>query len=468
MSENILFLTGRLAEKSLRRVLEDMQPSEFRYEVRDVGISVAGLMTADMIRRRMPDRSGADRIVVPGRCRGDLGALQAHYGIPVERGPDELKDLPQYFGKRGKAADMSRYDVKIFAEIVDAPRMTVEEVLERAHRYRRHGANVIDIGCLPETPFERLEEMVRSLKDAGFPVSVDSVDPNELLRGGRAGADYLLSLKEETLWVVDNVASTPVLIPSSPGNTGSLCRAMNVLSDRGRAFYADPILDPIHFGFAESIVRYVELRRSFPHAPIMMGIGNVTELTDADTSGINAILMGLISELRVSAVLTTEVSPHARRAVREADVARRMMYASRQENSLPRGYTSELLTVHGRKPFPDTPEEIAEIAKAIKDPSFRVQLSRDGIHVFNRDGHHRATNPFDIWPALGLRENGGHAFYLGVETARAQIAWQLGKRYVQDEEIDWGCAVDREHDDEREQCSPGSTREGRPFRREQS
>lgn len=461
MPEHILFLTGRLAENSLRRVLDGMQPGGFSYEVRDLGINVAGLMTADMIGRRLSLRPAADRIIVPGRCRGDLSALQEHYGIPVERGPDELKDLPQFFGKGGKLADLSRHDVRIFAEIVDAPNMTVAAVLERAHRYRRDGADVIDIGCLPETRFDLLEEMIRSLKSGGFAVSVDSVDPHELLRGGRAGADYLLSLNEETLWVAAEVASTPVLIPRSPADMHSLHRAMQFLTDQRRDFYADPILDPIHFGFAESIVRYVELRRAFPKAPIMMGIGNVTELTDADTSGINAVLMGLISELRVSAVLTTEVSAHARCAVREADVARRMMYAAREDNSLPRGYTADLLTVHARKPFPDTPEEIAEIARAIKDPSFRIQVGHDGIHVYNRDGHHRGTNPFDIWPALDLEQDGGHAFYMGVETARAQIAWQLGKRYAQDEEIDWGCALDRDRDDKREQCAPGVTHEAR-------
>lgn len=464
MPEHILFLTGRLAEKSLRRVLWDMQPCEFSYEVRELGIHVAGLMTSEMIRRRIPDRPGADRILVPGRCRGDLDLLAAHYGIPVERGPDELKDLPQFFGKGGKAADLSHYDIKIFAEIVDAPRMTIEAVLERAHRFRRDGADVIDIGCLPQTPFEQLGQMVRALKAAGFAVSVDSVDPQELLCAGRSGADYLLSLNEDTLWVADAVAATPVLIPSSPGDLQSLYRAMKVLNDRGRDFYADPILDPIHFGFSESISRFVELRRAWPCARIMMGIGNVTELTDADTSGINAILLGLASELSVSAVLTTEVSPHARRAVREADAARRMMYASRRDNSLPRGYTSELLTVHGRNPFPDRPDEIAEMARAIKDPSFRVQVSSEGLHVYNRDGHHRATDPFDIWPMLGLQNDGGHAFYMGVETARAQIAWQLGKRYAQDEEIDWGCAVDRGVDDKRQQSAPGTTLEGRPMR----
>jgi hypothetical protein len=36
-------------------------------------------------------------------------------------------------------------------------------------------------------------------------------------------------------------------------------------------------------------------------------------------------------------------------------------------------------------------------------------------------------------------DDASHAFYLGVELARAQIAWQLKKRYAQDEELHWGC-----------------------------
>jgi hypothetical protein len=37
-------------------------------------------------------------------------------------------------------------------------------------------------------------------------VSADSFDTDELLRAGRAGADYLLSLREDTLWLADEVA----------------------------------------------------------------------------------------------------------------------------------------------------------------------------------------------------------------------------------------------------------------------
>ncbi len=439
MSGNILFLTGKLAEGSLHKVLQAMHPVDFRYQVAQLGITVAALMTPEFIARRLPGARGADRIIVPGLCRGDLAPLREKYGVPVEHGPEDLKDLPQFFGRGGMAPDLSRHDVTIFAEIVEAPQLGVEQILVRAEQYRAQGADVIDLGCLPGTPFPHLAEAVQALKATGFRVSVDSLRTDELLAGGRAGADYLLSLGEKNLWLADEVAATPVLIPSRPGSLPSLYRAIEAMQARGRACIADPILDPVPFGFAASLVRYHKLRRRYPDIAVMMGVGNLTELTDADTTGINAMLFGIIAELRLNAVLTTAVSPHARNAVREADAARRLMYVAREDKRLPRDYSGALLGLHDRRPFPYAPEEIAEFAAQIRDPSFRIQVSEEGMHVYNRDGLHCDIDPFRLYPHLKVDDDASHAFYLGVELARAQIAWQLGKRYSQDEELRWGC-----------------------------
>ena len=459
--EHILFLTGRLAQPQLEKVLAGIvegAEAPFSFEVREIGLQVAALMTADMIRRRIEPPVQADRIVVPGRCRGDLDALGAHFGVPVQRGPEELKDLPRFFNRAAKPIDLSEYEVAIFAEIVDAPRLSVEAIAQRAHALKRDGADVIDIGCLPETPFDHLEDSVRALKAAGFMVSVDSVDPQELLRGGRAGADYLLSLTIDTLWVADEVASTPVLIPKTPHDEASLHAAIDAMTAKGRAFLADPILDPIPFGFTASIVRYHALRARYPEVPIMMGVGNLTELTEADTSGINALLFGIAAELNVAAVLTTQVSAHARRAVREADWARRIMHAAARHRSLPKGMSGALMTVHAKHPFPDTPDEIAATAAQVRDPNFRVQVSEQGLHVYNRDGMRTGRGAFELWPQLGLENDASHAFYMGVELAHAEIASQLGKRYVQDQPLDWGCAVERDAENLDAWCAPGTTR----------
>ena len=441
MGEHILFLTGRLARDSLCREIEGLKKRDFSYRVHELGLQVAGLMTADMIRRRLDGPGEAQRILVPGLCGGEVEALSEAYGVPVERGPKDLKDLPEYFGTGGRQPDLSGHDVMIIAEIVDAPHLTPERIVERAAAYRADGADVIDLGCLPGVSFPHLEEAVRALKSEGHAVSVDSLESEDLLRGGRAGADYLLSLRESTLHIADEVASTPVLIPDPLSDLGSLYRAAKTLAAQGRRFLMDPVLEPIHFGFTNSLLRYHAVRRHCPQGEMMMGIGNVTELTDADTTGITAVLMGVVSELDIGAVLTTEVSSHARTAVREVDIARRIMHAAKRDANLPQRYHPGLMALKDRKPFPYEAEEVAQIAAAIKDPSFRIQLTREGIHVYNRDGHQIETDPFALFPGLGVEDDAGHAFYLGVELGRAQIAWQLGKRYLQDNELEWGVAA---------------------------
>jgi dihydropteroate synthase-like protein len=447
MPEHLLFLTGRLALPRLSKVLNAMQPTPFTFDVRDIGVKVAALMTPDIIRRRLPQPIQADRVILPGRSRGDLNALSQQFGVPFSRGPDDLKDLPEYFGRQSKPIDLSRHDVRIFAEIVEAPSLDIPGILARAAAYRAAGADVIDIGCLPDTPFPHLEDAVVALREAGYQVSVDSADSDELRRGGEAGANFLLSVTEDTLDVLDGNDATPVVIPAQHGDMASLLRAMDKLDARGRDYLADPILDPIHFGFADSLVRYVELRRHRPDAQILMGTGNLTELTDADSGGVTAMLMGIVSELRVTNVLVVQVSPHCRRAVQETDAARRLMFAAREESSLPSQIDASLLSLHDRKPFPADAAEIAETAAAVADDNFRIEAAEDGVHVYNRQGHHVGADPFDLYPNLGVAQDGGHAFYLGYELAKAHIAWQLGKRYVQDRPLDWGCAADRQAED---------------------
>jgi len=442
MTNNLLFLTGKLAEKSLHKVLGEVQGNPktppFKYRVEQIGVSVAALMTPELISRRLKQAGDADKVIVPGLCQGDLTMLEAQYGVPVERGPEDLKDLPQYFGHVGEVPDLSQYQVKIFAEIVDAPYLSVEGVLKKAQQYKAQGANVIDLGCLPAVPFPHLTETIQVLKQHGFQVSVDSLNTDDLLTAGHAGADYLLSLTEKTLWIADEVTSIPVLIPAKPHSLPSLYRAIEACIKSGKPFIADAILDPIHFGLTDSIVRYQRLRKKYPDIQIMMGIGNLTELTDADTTGINALLFGIISELNINAVLATSVSPHAVNAIAEADVARRMMHAAKQDDRLPRGYSNALLGLHDRRPFTYSADEIKEIAALIKDPSFRIQVSEQGLHIYNRDGLYHDIDPFALYPYLKVDDDTSHAFYLGVELARAQIAWQLKKRYVQDQALNWG------------------------------
>ncbi len=456
MAESILFLTGHLARPRLEAVLGAMQVG-FDWKVVDIGVKVAALMTEDIIARRLPKPVEADKIMLPGRCRADLNRLSERFGVPFLRGPDELKDIPLYFGRARKASDMTKYDIQIFAEIVDGSALSVEAIVKRARDYTQRGANVIDLGCLPDTPFPHLEETIGALKEKGHKVSVDSADPDELLRGGKAGADFLLSLHEDTLHIADQVASTPVLIPKDHGDLASLYRAMDALDAKRRDYLVDPVLDPINFGFMDSLERYAQVRRARPGAEMLMGTGNLTELTDADSTGITAMLLGIASELHIKNVLVVQVSPHTRRTIEEHDLARRIMYASRAEHELPKDYADGLLALHARRSFPHTPEEIAEAAREVRDKNFRIEIAEDGIHAYNRDGHYVAQDAFELFPKLGVDKDGPHAFYLGAELARAEIAFRLAKRYAQDEPLDWGVAADAPVDDRTKLKQAGHT-----------
>src|SRR5215467_2857079 len=160
MADRILFLTGHLAHARLEAVLAGAADLGFDWSIVDVGVKVAALMTEAIITRRLKAPINADRVILPGRCRVDLARLTKSFDVPFERGPDELKDLPAYFGKHGRELDLSRHDMRIFAEIIDAPALTVDQILARATTMRAAGADVVDLGCLPDTAFPHLEDSI--------------------------------------------------------------------------------------------------------------------------------------------------------------------------------------------------------------------------------------------------------------------------------------------------------------------
>lgn len=455
--EKLLFVTGRLAEDRVRATVQSLALPEGSWSVANAGIKVAALMTEAILRNRLARPLDATRVILPGRVRMDLKSLETHFGVPFERGPDEIADLPQFLGKGGRPPDFSKHDLRIFAEIVEAPQLTPEALLAKALSNKAKGADVIDIGCQPDVVFPHLEEAVQALKTAGLKVSVDSGNADELRRAARAGADYVLSLDETSLDAIDGTSCVPILVPKPHGDMASMLRVIDLAEAKGIPHIADPVLDPIHFGFMASLERYAELRRLRPNVEILMGTGNLTELTDADSQGVTALLAGICSELRISNVLIVQVSPHTRRTIEEHDGARRLMFRAREDAGLPKGYGGVMLSLHDLNPYPQSPQEIAKAAEGVRDNNFRIETADDGIHIYNRDGHHIAADPFELFPKLKVEGDGAHAFYLGYELAKAEIAMQLGKRYAQDNPLDWRVAADKKSEDLTRHAPEGST-----------
>jgi dihydropteroate synthase-like protein len=441
----VLFVTGRLAEPALRRVLADMAPP-FDYDVAVLGITVAALMTTAWIARHLEDGdvpAGTDLIVIPGLCEGEPQPIGEKLGKRVEKGPKDLREIPGHFGRAEASRHYGAWDIEIVAEINNAPRLTRAALAGEAEYFRASGADVIDVGCTPGLAFPALGDVVGELVAAGMRVSVDTFDPDEIRTAVAAGAALVLSVNGSNIDVARDLAGTGarvVVVPDLGGALETLEPSLEKLARWSIPCLIDPILEPIGFGFMASLERYAEVRRRYPAAEMLMGIGNLTELTSADSTGVNAMMIAVCQELGVRAVLTTEVIPWARGAVREVDVARRLMHYAITQHTIPKGVDDRLVTVKDPAVLAFTEQELRALQAGITDPNFRIFADRDGITVLNNRRFVRSADAIDIraiFAQLDVHE-ATHAFYLGKELARASLAVTLGKTYRQEGALSWG------------------------------
>lgn len=437
MPEKYLFVTGKLAAPALSETLA-RAALPFEYEIAVLKITVAALMTPDWIAKFLHVPPGVTRIMIPGSCEGDVQVLADKFGVPAEKGPHDLKQLPRHFGRSVVREKYGAHDIKIFAEINNVPRLSREQIYNWAAYFRASGADVIDLGASPGQPW--LDEgptIIAALKARGYVLSMDTLDVQELQMADAAGVDYVLSLNSTNKHLAERLRATPILIPDTPDDLASLDATMAHLDKLGKAYLVDPILTPINFGFADSLARYHAVRQKYAGVEMFMGIGNLTELTEADTTGMTALLIGFCQELGIRNVLTTEVIPWARGVVRETAIARELMYFAQQQNSIPKHIDSRLLTVKDAEPLPYTEAELRALHAQVTDPNFRVFADAEWIYVFNNARFIKGTDPQEIFDALGVTE-ATHAFYLGKELMKASIARALGKNYTQEAPLDWG------------------------------
>jgi dihydropteroate synthase len=435
----VLFVTGKLAEPALRRVLQEMQP-EFAAEVAVMKITVAALMTTPWIARFLEVLPDIDLILIPGLCEGDPAVLTERFGVTAEKGPKDLREIPRYFGQAAAARNYGSYSIEILAEINNALKLSPERFRAAAEYFRTSGADVIDIGCTPGVPFPGLGALVRELRDAGMRVSVDSFEPDEIVAAVDAGAELVLSVNQSNLEVARELSGTEVravVIPDFGEGLDTLDRSIESLERWNVRYLIDPVIEPIGFGFMASLERYAEVHRRYPTAAQLMGVGNITELTSADSTGVNALLLAICEEVGVRAVLTTEVIPWARGAVREIDVARRLMHHAVANRTVPKGVDDRLVTVKDPEILAYDEAELRRLHSEVRDPNFRIFTDLDTITVFNNERFIRGTDIQAIFAQLGVDE-ATHAFYLGRELMKAKLAITLGKTYRQEGALSWG------------------------------
>jgi dihydropteroate synthase-like protein len=447
--ERLHFITGRLAEFSLRGTLASLSPRVgFEYTVQVLGITVAALMTTDWIAKRLQVPAGTERIILPGYARGELDVVAAAAAalgatVKVERGPRDLRRLPEFFGLGvTMPVDYGRHDIQILAEINHAPRFSLAEILAEAQRLQAAGADLIDVGCDPGDAWSGVGEAVRALVDRGHRVSIDSMQPVEIAAAVQAGAELVLSVNSTNRAAAPDWGCEVVVVPDVPATLAGLDETIEFLAERNVPLRIDPILEPIGFGFSTSLGRYLDVRRRYPDAEIMMGIGNLTELTDADSAGINVLLLGFCQEQAIHSVLTTQVINWARTSVRECDLARRLVYYAVEHHTLPKRLEPNLILLRDPKLVDLSLPELDQLASQIKDHNYRIFAGAGELHVVTAGRRWSGSDPFLLFDQLAAAAarplDPGHAFYLGYELAKAATALSLGKDYRQDEALDWG------------------------------
>jgi len=461
---HIHFITGRLAERALREVLLELAPRVgFEYTIDVLNITVAALMTPAWIAARINVPESADKVIIPGYADGDLTPLQAAVQVPVERGPRDLRRLPEYFGQKAGDEEYGAYDIQIVAEINNAPRYSHEELLRQARALAADGADLIDLGCDPGGGWTKVGDAVKLLRDAGLRVSIDSLRPDEIAPAVRAGAELVLSVNSSNRAAARDWGCEVIAIPDTPDDLASLDATVEYLATNAVPLRIDPILEPIGFGFAKSLQRYMQVRERYPEAEMFMGIGNLTELTDADSAGINVLLLAICQELGIRGVLTTQVINWARNSVRECDLARRLVAYSISQRRLPKHREPRLIPLRGSAPREYGAEVLAQLAAEIKDHNYRLFAERGELHLLSAQQHLHGSDPFEIFARLlatnPTNMDAGHAFYLGYEMSKALTALTLHKHYEQDEALDWGYLT-REEKSHRLERKKNTPREG--------
>ena len=442
--QNIHFVTGRLAESSLRSVVAQLGTDlEWDYTIQVLPITVAALMSPQWIADRIHVPPQATRVLLPGYCYGDLSIVQQKTDAMVERGPRDVLQLPDFFGaRRSVGPDFGDYDIRIIAEINHAPRLSMQQIIDRAELLAEDGADVIDVGCDPGTTWSDVGPCVRELRARGLRISIDSFNPVEIQAAANAGAELVLSVNASNRNAAADWGCEVVVIPDDVATLAGLDETIELLDRENVPMRLDPVLEPIGLGFSDSLARYATVRARYPNMEMMMGIGNLTELTDVDSAGINVLLLAICQELKIHSVLTTQVINWSRSCVRECDHARRLVHFAYTNHVPPKNVSTDLVMLRDRKLYPQGREWIEQLARQVKDQNFRLFAEDGQLHLLNASVHLADADSFSLFKRLLAEKprnmDASHAFYLGYELCKATTALTLGKQYRQDEALDWG------------------------------
>ncbi len=513
---NVLLVTGTLAQETVKQYAKE---SAAKTQVFVINVPVAAFLTPETIKNALEKTTldGVDVILVPGLVRGDTAAISKAVGIPAFKGPRYAADLPTVLDSLGEVAlsttmpacDLLReklrqkalqelakteqnkdqllkkphnlliknlpvgkdFPMRVLAEIVDAALMPNEEIQRLARRYVQLGADIIDVGMVAGekrvADAKRIVEAVKAVVDV--PVSIDTLDPEEIKAAILAGADMILSLDAGNLDLIAPFAkdATVVAIPTNqsqgffpkkaPDRVAFLEEIIAKAKKLGfTKILGDLIVEPLDV--LDSFIAFREFAAKNPDIPLFVGVSNVTELFDADSVGINALLARLSSEVDASVLLATEKSDKAQGTIHEEVAAAKMMFLAKKRGSAPKDLGMDLLVLKDKRnreePYNRALEQHAPVTIATENPQ-PLQLDNRGAFKFAVDRQEetivavhypsmsldkpdaiiKGKTAEDIYKqvaTLGLVSTVEHAAYVGSELAKAEISLRTGKEYIQE------------------------------------
>ncbi|MCL2358384.1 MAG: dihydropteroate synthase-like protein [Nitrososphaerota archaeon] len=513
----VLLITGQLAAEAVATYAKQ---SQIETEVIALQTAVAAFLTPQTIIDGLKDQnlSRFNIILTPGLLRGNTAVITKAIGISAFKGPRYAADLPvvldmlcevelstttpadellqQKLTKKalaelekvenqrdillknpgnmivGDVAVGKDFPLRVLAEIVDAALMDKTTIQQTARRFALAGADFIDVGMVTgESQPEKAAQMVHWVREVtDLPVSIDSLNPEEIKAAVKAGAQLVLSadagnLKAIAPYIKDVVV---VVIPTNQSigyipkkaseripfleETIATARSLGV-----NRILADLILDPQEI--LNSFFAFKEFAQRNPEVPLFIGISNVTELFDADSVGLNAVLTRLSAEIGGGILLATEKSIKAKGTVAEEVVASKMMFLAKKRGSVPKDLGIDLLILKDKRdheePYDRTLESTAKsviiapekVAPATLDHlgAFRIFIDHtDRMLVAIHYSANNQTKPANIIKGktaqavhakileMGIVSKLDHSAYLSNELTKAEIALRTNKNYLQD------------------------------------
>ncbi|MBK5133590.1 dihydropteroate synthase-like protein [Candidatus Bathyarchaeota archaeon] len=512
----LLLITGSLAEKTVKKFTKE---SAVEIVIIALKVPVAALLTVKQINQvlRKTDVQEFDMILVPGLVRGDTATISDSIGVPTFKGPKYAADLPTVLSSLdhvelsttipacvilqkelqqkalqeletveknrdillknpgnmliGKLAIGKDFPMRVMAEIVDAALMPNDEIQRLAKQFVKNGANIIDVGMVAggSRPLDAKRAVEAIKKVVDVPVSIDTLDPDEIKEAVSAGADLILSVDAGNVEEVASFASETaiVIIPTNqrkgyfPKKIEDRISFLEEIITKAKTLgmkkiIGDLILEPINI--LESLISFQKFSMRHPNIPIFVGVSNVTELIDADSIGVNALLARLSSEVNASIILATEKSSKANGTVREEVIASKMMFLAKKRESVPKDLGIDLLVLKDKRKHEEfydkkvesmshvvQTNEFSEKVPLDSHGEFRILLDRNsGVIVALHFSKYKALYPSNIVKGktaksvytkiihLGLITRLDHSAYLGSELAKAEVALKTGKEYIQD------------------------------------